>query len=232
MLQACAAPLGSSPIDLSAVLIRSLDILLIHSLDILLIGYCCSPEASARRVSWWTLLFRPLMHWLPRHLAHRLLLFASSFSSSCVLVDPPLTSSDALASEGVRGGFQRMVGMISGWWEWPVGNQQEEKPVKGWGRASRGSRRRGREKNILPASHLYNDRPGRAWPVHRAGPAAGGRSLQPGLKCMPVPPAKYPGKCSVGPRPRNILRNILTKDPMRQISSKYFVVSFAVQDSH
>ena len=51
-----------------------------------------------------------------------------------------------------------MVGMISGWWEWPVGNQQEEKPVKGWGRASRGSRRRGREKNILPASHLYSDR--------------------------------------------------------------------------
>ena len=149
MLQACAAPLGSSPIDLSAVLIRSLDILLIHSLDILLIGYCCSPEASARRVSWWTLLFRPLMHWLPRHLAHRLLLFASSFSSSCVLVDPPLTSSDALASEGVRGGFQRMVGMISGWWEWPVGNQQEEKPVKGWGRASRGSRRRGREKKTF-----------------------------------------------------------------------------------
>ena len=41
-----------------------------------------------------------------------------------------------------------MVGMISGWWEWPVGNQQEEKPVKGWGRASRGSRRRGREKTF------------------------------------------------------------------------------------
>ena len=63
--------------------------------------------------------------------------------------NPPLTSSDALASEGVRGGFQRMVGMISGWWEWPVGNQQEEKPVKGWGRASRGSRRRGREKKTF-----------------------------------------------------------------------------------
>ena len=64
-----------------------------------------------------------------------------------------------------------MVGMISGWLEWSVGDQQEEKLVKGWGRASRGSRRRGREKTFclhrICIAIARAARPRESWPECR-----------------------------------------------------------------